>query len=358
MIKFLSASTAIAVTAAAAAIGVFAFAAVFAFAQTAPAVTVSGGEGTSPVTYSYSADSKTTSSKSIKELLTGLSNLESGSITQSITVSSESDVPVRFWLRISEKETEKSDALPQAAESTPAPDADSVLDYYSVKITTAGGEEIYDSSAYGKTSPYDTYKDMELLTLNGEETSDFEEYVIEISTNDALDALSADAAKLEWLIVSDGYSASLPVSDSEDGAEAVTLAAGSYAVGEDIDSGKYIITGDSTVKVYTAEDDLKTNIILTTDKAGKTGVEEYTLNISDGERIELTSDTVFTPYNASQPSSTATAEAVAAVSYAAETDVETDSVGTAGTALAMAALALGAAAAAASAVFIRKKNEK
>ncbi len=74
------------------------------------------------------------------------------------------------------------------------------------------------------------------------------------------------------------------------------LSSGLYTVGDEIAAGRYEITGDSTVKVYTAQGDLKTNIILTTNKNLRDGVESYVLTLRDGELIETSADTTFTEY--------------------------------------------------------------
>ena len=76
----------------------------------------------------------------------------------------------------------------------------------------------------------------------------------------------------------------------------VILAGGIYTAGNEIAAGRYEIKGDSTVKVYTAGGDLKTNIILTTDKSLRGGVESYILTLRDGETIDVTADTTFEEY--------------------------------------------------------------
>ncbi len=74
------------------------------------------------------------------------------------------------------------------------------------------------------------------------------------------------------------------------------LDTGLYTVGNEIEEGRYEITGNSTVKVYTAQGDLKTNIILTTDKNSREGVESYVLTLKNGELIDVSAPTTFTEY--------------------------------------------------------------
>lgn len=278
----------------------------------AASVTVSGDTDTAPITYTYSSESQVTNTESIKELLTSLKNFDGGSVTQSLTVSSQSENPVKFWLRLAVKAKETSDELPKAEVKEPDPDSESVLDYYNIIITAESGDEIYSSKNDEKSSPNDTYKDIELLTLNTDKTQDSQSYNIEISKAGS-DELASDAAELDWQIVSDGYSGAFEAtaepadtqvpSEKNTDVKEVTLAPGTYEIGSDIAAGKYTASGSSTVKVYTEEGELKTNIVLTTDKNSKTGVLECVLKLAEGEKLEVTGETKLVPYSAAAAAS-------------------------------------------------------
>ena len=73
---------------------------------------------------------------------------------------------------------------------------------------------------------------------------------------------------------------------------------GEYICGEDIDPGRYAMTGNGKVHVYTENGELKSTIALKDKNSSANGVEEYLINLTDGEKIKVESETKFTPYTA------------------------------------------------------------
>ena len=64
------------------------------------------------------------------------------------------------------------------------------------------------------------------------------------------------------------------------------------------------MTGDGKVHVYTSEGVLKTTIALKDkDDTSSKGVDEYLINLLEGEKVAVESDTQFTPYTASKATS-------------------------------------------------------
>ena len=96
----------------------------------------------------------------------------------------------------------------------------------------------------------------------------------------------------------------------EDKNGVVTLAQGEYICGEDIDPGRYTMTGNGKVHVYTENGELKSTIALKDKNSSANGVEEYLINLTNGEKIKVESETKFTPYTATataKPKATSTA---------------------------------------------------
>ena len=88
------------------------------------------------------------------------------------------------------------------------------------------------------------------------------------------------------------------------------MAQGEYICGEDIDPGRYTMTGNRKVHVYTENGELKSTIALKDKNSSANGVEEYLINLTDGEKIKVESETKFTPYTATataKPKATSTA---------------------------------------------------
>lgn len=279
-----------------------------------------------PVTYTYSSESSGQIVKSVKTLMTELSELSrQNKVVQTITVSSDSEVPVDFKLRL-ELEGKNNDEKPEPVSSTPSPEEYKALNYYNLKITDASGNVMYDFEDDKSEDNGEPYKEFPLGVLNNELKSENRVYNITISINKELNTreVAKAAEKLDWCISSDTMQRSEPAVTvtaapaqetaaateppekpsegvKEDKNGVVTLSKGEYLCGRDIDEGKYVMTGNGKVHVYTSEGVLKTTIALK-DKKDKdaNGVDEYVINLIDGEKVTVETDTKFTPYKAAK----------------------------------------------------------
>lgn len=64
------------------------------------------------------------------------------------------------------------------------------------------------------------------------------------------------------------------------------------------------MTGNGKVHVYTENGELKSTIALKDKNSSANGVEEYLINLTDGEKIKVESETKFTPYTATATAKT------------------------------------------------------
>lgn len=263
------------------------------------------GNGTT-VSFSYSSDKPSTNSKSIKSLLKNIDRILTGdTVTEKISISSKSEKPVKFYLRLEKPGIITTNEAPIMVTPTPNPKDNSVLDFYNILVKDDKGNVIYDYTEAEKTTVVADFKDIELITLNNEAVSETVNFEITISGNQALEDKINEATMLDWIIVVDGYSQNVstnaePETERSDKLEGNiierSLDKGTYTVGKDILKGRYEISGESTVKVYTEDGDLKTKIILTRDNNSKTAVKDYVLNLLDNEVVEVSNETDFTPY--------------------------------------------------------------
>ncbi len=286
--------------------------------------------GSKPVTYTYDSDKSGEIVKSIKSLMTKLSDLpKQDSVVQTLTISSETagTAPVSFKLRLSIPDNASSTAKPEAVK-TPSPEQYSALEYYNMQITDTKGNVIYSYEEDEKNEQQKTYKDIPLGVLNSSSRSENKIFNITLSINKDLkkSSIAKNAEKLDWSIVSDTY-IDVPAqtaapqitvtaapdpqptdkqqsSVKEDKNGVITLAKGEYLCGSDIEPGKYTMTGDGKVHVYTSEGVLKTTIALKDkDDTSSKGVDEYLINLLEGEKVVVESDTQFTPYTAAKAAS-------------------------------------------------------
>lgn len=286
--------------------------------------------GSKPVTYTYDADKSGEIVKSIKSLMTKLGDLsKQDSVVQTLTISSETagTAPVSFKLRLSVPDNASSTAKPEAVK-TPSPNQYSALEYYNIQITDTKGNIIYSYEEDEKDEQQKTYKDIPLGVLNSSSKSENKIFNITLSINKDLkkSSIAKSAEKLDWSIVSDTY-IDVPAqtiapqitvtaapeaqptdkpssSVKEDKNGVITLAKGEYLCGSDIEPGRYTMTGDGKVHVYTSEGVLKTTIALKDkDDTSSKGVDEYVINLLEGEKVAVESDTQFTPYTATKATS-------------------------------------------------------
>ena len=286
--------------------------------------------GSKPVTYTYDSDKSGEIVKSIKSLMTKLSDLsKQDSVVQTLTISSETagTAPVSFKLRLSVPDNASSTAKPEAVK-TPSPEQYSALEYYNIQITDTKGNVIYSYEEDEKNEQQKTYKDIPLGVLNSSSRIENKIFNITLSINKDLkkSSIAKNAEKLDWSIVSDTY-IDVPAqtaapqitvtaapdpqptdkqqsSVKEDKNGVITLAKGEYLCGSDIEPGRYTMTGDGKVHVYTSEGVLKTTIALKDkDDTSSKGVDEYLINLLEGEKVAVESDTQFTPYTAAKATS-------------------------------------------------------
>lgn len=286
--------------------------------------------GSQPVTYTYTEKSGQVV-KSIKTLMTKLSDLEKeDSIVQTITVTSQDAVlPVSVSLRLDITDTESAQEGPQAPVSTPSPEEYEALSYYNIEIFDASGNKVYsDNDIKESDETNNTYRDIPLGIINESRADENQIYNISVKADKgAKSSVKTYAEDMDWCIVTETVNlatsepsatstpaatiavtsapTALPSSTpnsgtvDEDKDGTYTLSPGEFLVGRDIDEGRYTMTGDGKVHVYTSEDVLKTSIVLKKKNSKSSGVEEYVINLQDGERLEVDNDTVLTPYSAS-----------------------------------------------------------
>lgn len=313
------------------------------FASPNSSVSIKNNDSKStPVTYEYASDQLGETVRSIKSLMTKLDDLpKQSSVVQTLTISSESAEgnPVDFKLRLSMPQKTSSDVKPEALK-TPSPDEYNALNYYNIKVTDSNNKLIYSYTNDESKTENSTYKDIPLGTMNSSADTESKIINVTVSVNKSLkNSDSAQYAKdLDWSIVSTVKkveATEAPKATEEAATETVAptvetapketnstvkedkngvviLPQGEYVCGEDIDAGRYTMTGNGKVHVYTENGELKSTIALKDKNSSANGVEEYLINLLDGEKIKVESETKFTPYTASttaKPKATSTPKA-------------------------------------------------
>lgn len=301
-----------------------------------------------PVSYMYDADSSGETVKSIKSLMTKLDELpKQSSVVQTITISSLSanSKPVNFRLRLSLPEKSTGTEKPEKI-ATPSPDEYSALDYYNIKITTVNGDVVYDSGEAEEETEQKTYKDIALGTLNRTEAAENRIYNLTVSVNKDLKnnaGVQTALRKLDWSIVSDSYNtgdSTIPgdgnsaaeqleqeeisageqpekagaaentpspsaAAETRDGADTAqnnintSLKKGEYVIGTDIPAGRYKMTGQGKVSVYTSDGILKMSILLKhKGDTDSNGIDEYVMSVNDGEMLKVDNEITLMPHKA------------------------------------------------------------
>ena len=292
---------------------------VSAFASPNSSVSIKNNDSKStPVTYEYAPDQLGETVRSIKPLMTKLDDLsKQSSVVQTLTISSESAEgdPVEFKLRLSMPEKTSNDVKPEALK-TPSPDEYSALNYYNIKVTDSNNKLIYSYANDDSKTDNSTYKDIPLGTMNSSANTENKIINVTVSVNKSLK--NSDAAQYAEKLEKETTAPTTEVtakettnpSVKEDKNGVVTLAQGEYICGEDIDPGRYTMTGNGKVHVYTENGELKSTIALKDKNSSANGVEEYLINLTNGEKIKVESETKFTPYTATataKPKATSTA---------------------------------------------------
>lgn len=274
-------------------------------------VTISCGSDREPLSFTYSDESMVTEACDITRLMPSIDEVtENKSVTSKITINSVRDAlqPVRFSLRLSKPQ--KAVTLQNPARVTPLPSVedDNVLDFYNIEIEDSDGNKLYEYKKADKTDGIAQYRDIELKTLNTVLENESAVYSITLSVNKSMKDMENEASKLEWSLMADHHSlaqqTAVPTEKTaEPSAKPQTFGVfskGTYTVGNEITAGRYEVKGNSTVKVYTENNELKANVILTKDENSQNGVLSYVLTLSDGERVDLTGDTEFSEYTPSR----------------------------------------------------------
>ena len=282
---------------------------------------------TEPVKNTYNAGEEFV--QKINSLMTKLDDLEKhDSVVQTLTISSEDayksgiDVSLRMALH-----KDESSVKPEQ-QKTPSEEGYSSLYYYNLKITDAEGTLIY-SYEDDKVEKAE-YRDIPLGVMNSDGKNENKIFNLTISINDKLnnEEVKAYAENMDWEIVTVPHmeAEATPVQEQElpvvsapektaepEEAEPETatpepekkeqeekiLKKGEYLCGKDIDAGRYTMTGEGKVHVYTSEGILKSTVALKkADDESANGVAEYVINFAEGEKIVVDSEIKLTPYAA------------------------------------------------------------
>lgn len=280
---------------------------VSAFAAVSTVTVENDDTASKPITYTYNSEKQGKTVKSIKPLITELQNLyKRGKVTQKITVKSESAGKrnVSMTLRLS-LQNKKDEALTQSERDA--------LAYYDIKIADSNGEILYseDNGDYKEGN-----RDIPLGVFNKLADTESKTYDITISVNKELDKASVknDADKLDWSVVSDVYIPTVEVTPTpvpvmtsvptivpssgtvENKNGVITFSAGEYLCGKDIPAGRYVMSGSGKVRVYSSEGTVKSTVALKNKGESINGVEEYIVNLADGEKLSAEADITLTPH--------------------------------------------------------------
>lgn len=281
---------------------------------------------TKNMTYSYTPGNEE-NTKSVKNLF---SNFEDATVSESVdselTITSDSDngEDVEFGLRLSIDEADENAEY-------------SVLDYYTFKITDTAGNVIYDSAESEPTEVSALVKDIPLGVFNTDFTEDTKKYIIECGVNkEVADAVGSNAVDdMDILLTTSLYTneaATQPAATPSAGtvtpgagptlkpqfelsatdvpstvapAETATPAPTETAstspapteapkekkiiCGEDIDPGRYTVTGNANVRITTADGKMISETTVTdgTHEDVK-GVKQFITSLEKGDVITIT----------------------------------------------------------------------
>lgn len=268
------------------------------------------------LTYSYDA-ANGEYSESVADLLAAEDENTSDKIVKefSITSNTEEKGGIEFSLRITADENAVDDGF-------------SVADYYFIKISDIDGNVIYDSTV-DEEEKNDSGIDIALGVFNTQFTEDTKSYIIEYGINPE-SGYTADMAEkygIDVSIVSDVYSASaedtnqdvsgitptlkpefeLNTSDTttaavQEATPAPTAAPSAQpsesadeqkvkkiVCGEDIEPGRYTVTGNANVKIETKNGELISETVVTDGSdASIKGVKQFMTTLEDGDIITIT----------------------------------------------------------------------
>lgn len=276
-----------------------------------------------PITYSYESGKIKSSSASVKTLMTNLDGLsKQDSVVQTLTITSENtdNLPVDFTLRLALANNESQQVKPEPEKKYSEEDY-LALDYYNIKITDANGSVIYSFEDENEENKEREFKDFDLGIMNRESAVESKIFNITVSVNKELnkDSIANSAKKLDWRIISEVQSEneeivsndeSMPAQENnnsslaKDKNDTMVLSSGEYFCGEDIEPGRYTMTGTGKVHVYADDGALKATVALKNkdDELAK-GVSEYTINLNDGECLVVDEEIKMAPFSGAKSTS-------------------------------------------------------
>lgn len=276
-----------------------------------------------PITYSYESGKIKSSSASVKTLMTNLDGLsKQDSVVQTLTITSENtdNLPVNFTLRLALANNESQQVKPEPEKKYSEEDYLS-LDYYNIKITDANGSVIYSFEGENEENKEREFKDFDLGIMNRESAVESKIFNITVSVNKELnkDSIANSAKKLDWRIISEVQSEneeivsndeSMPAQENNNSSLAkdkngtMVLSSGEYFCGEDIEPGRYTMTGTGKVHVYADDGALKATVALKNkDDESAKGVSEYTINLNDGECLVVDEEIKMAPFSGAKSTS-------------------------------------------------------
>lgn len=276
-----------------------------------------------PITYSYESGKIKSSSASVKTLMTNLDGLsKQDSVVQTLTITSENtdNLPVNFTLRLALANNESQQVKPEPEKKYSEEDYLS-LDYYNIKITDANGSVIYSFEDENEENKEREFKDFDLGIMNRESAVESKIFNITVSVNKELnkDSIANSAKKLDWRIISELQSEneeivsndeSMPAQENNNSSLAkdkngtMVLSSGEYFCGEDIEPGRYTMTGTGKVHVYADDGALKATVALKNkDDESAKGVSEYTINLNDGECLVVDEEIKMAPFSGAKSTS-------------------------------------------------------
>lgn len=276
--------------------------------------------GNEDVTYSYTASDEVFAD-SIKNLFSELEDsaadetAESEMLIESSAVNNEN---IAVGLRLSIDEADADSEY-------------SVLDYYTFRITDSNGDVIYDSADEEPAEENATEKDIPLGVFNTDFTRDSKKYTIELGVNEdvAASVSEKDVRDMDIMVTAVKYEAAAaetPVpsanatlapkfelapseaTDAPAAAEEATAAPTETAAptatpaatesaevkerkiicGEDIEPGRYTITGNANVRITTADGEMISETTVTDGTHDVKGVDQFITSIEKGDIITIT----------------------------------------------------------------------
>lgn len=276
-----------------------------------------------PIAYSYESGKIKSSSASVKTLMTNLDGLsKQDSVVQTLTITSENtdNLPVDFTLRLALANNESQQVKPEPEKKYSEEDY-LALDYYNIKITDANGSVIYSFEDENEENKEREFKDFDLGIMNRESAVESKIFNITVSVNKELnkDSIANSAKKLDWRIISEVQSEneeivsndeSMPAQENNNSSLAkdkngtMVLSSGEYFCGEDIEPGRYTMTGTGKVHVYADDGALKATVALKNkDDESAKGVSEYTINLNDGECLVVDEEIKMAPFSGAKSTS-------------------------------------------------------